>query len=391
MGKALEGIRVIDLTQFEAGTSCTQLLAWFGADVIKVEGPTRGDPGRLGSTDIPGVDSFYFIVLNSNKRSIALDLKSVEGKESFFELVRQADVVAENMAPGTLERLGIGYEELKKVNSRIVLARIKGFGTYGPYAHYKAFDMIAQATGGSFCATGFPENPPTRPGVTIGDSGTGLHLALGIMMALWQRQATGEGQEVEVSMQDAIISLCRVFTKDFYVTGTSPQRQGNGRQGWPGYNTFPCKPGGPDDYAFIMCAGGNTPWDALFECIGREDWVDSPDMKEPDFRREHAEEIDEAIERWTKQHTKYEVMHTLGALGIPCGACMNAEDLHSDPHVQAREMVVSVHHPVRGDIQVPGNPIKLSDSPVEMRAAPLLGANTEEVFEQLIGNPVSRG
>ena len=385
MGKALEGIRVIDLTQWEAGTSGTQVLAWFGADVIKVEEPSHGDPGRLSSTDRPGVDSIYFMLLNSNKRSMTLDLKSAKGKEAFMELVRQGDVVAENMAPGTLERLGLAYDELKKVNPRIILARVKGFGTYGPYAGYKAFDMVAQATGGAFCATGFPENPPTRPGVTIGDSGTGLHLALGILMALWQRQTTGEGQEVEVSMQDAIMSLCRVFMKDYQVTGVSPPRQGNGRAGTPGFNTFPCKPGGRDDYAYILIFGVRGAWAALFRCIGRDDWAEDERMNDPLFRQEHAEEIDDAITAWTLERTKYEVMHKLGAAGVPCGACLNAEDLFRDEHILAREMIVPVRHPERGEVPVPGSPIKLSASPVQLRYAPLLGEHTAEIYEQFLG------
>ena len=276
MAKALEGIRVVDLTQFEAGTSCTQILAWLGADVIKVENPGVGDPGRRLSAVPDEFDSFYFLVLNSNKRSVTLDLKSDRGKALFFELVRQGDVVAENLAPGTLERLGLGYEVLKEVNPRIVLARIKGFGTYGPYAEYKAFDPVAQAAGGAYCATGFPESPPIRPGITIADSGTGLHLAIGILAALMQRQVSGEGQEVEVSMQDAVMNLARVWIRGYYERGASPARIGNGAPGapgMPGSSVFPCKPGGPDDYVMVHTRGGDLrAWDGLLKIIGRTTW-----------------------------------------------------------------------------------------------------------------------
>ena len=386
MGKALEGVRVIDLTQFEAGTSCTQMLAWLGADVIKVEEPSHGEPGRSTGTGSLQADSYYFLVLNSNKRSITLDLKSERGRELFSRLVEKGDVVAENLAPGALERLGFGYEALKKVNPRVILARIKGFGTYGPYAGYKSFDMIAQAAGGAFCATGFPDNPPTRPGITFGDSGTGLHLAIGILAALWQRQTTGEGQVVEVSMQDAVVSLARVWMQNYFATGTLPARGGNQLRGLPAANTFPCKPCGPDDYVYVFCQGRNQRmWDGLFTVIGRPDLVGDERIATSDFLLEHAEEIDDSIRAWTLQYTKFEAMHAMGAAGVPCAACFNAKDLAEDPHLVERGMIVPVHHPVRGDIQMPGCPIQLSASPVEIRHAPPLGEHTSEVLRQLLG------
>ncbi len=385
MGKALEGLRVIDLTQLEAGPSCTQILAWFGADVIKVEEPAHGEPGRTVLTEKPGVDSFYFVFLNSNKRSVTLNLKSEKGRAIFLDLVRHGDIVTENLAPHVLEKLGLSYEELKRVNPGIILARVKGFGTYGPYSEYKSLEMIAQAAGGSFCATGFPENPPTRPGVSAGDSGTGLHLVIGIMAALWQRQKTGEGQVVEVSMQDAVMNLCRVWMQGYYATGVNRPRIGNGGS-MPAFNTFPCKPGGPDDYAFIFCRDESPHmWDALFRVIGRHDLVGDKRVRSRAFRREHLEDIDSSIRAWTIQRTKHEVMRELGSAGVPCSACLNAEDLDRDPHIEARQMMVPLHHPVRGDIRMPGCPIKLSASPVEIRPAPLLGQNTAEVFRELFG------
>jgi formyl-CoA transferase len=373
MGKALDGVRIIDLTQFEAGTSCTQLLAWLGADVIKVEEPTHGDPGRISNSNMPGVDSSYFLNLNSNKRSVALDLKQAKGKDIFFELVRQADIVAENLAPGTLERLGLGYDVLSEVNPKIVLARIKGFGTYGPYADYKSFDMIAQAAGGSMAVTGNAGDPPIRPGATIGDTGTGLHAAVGIMAALWQRQTTGKGQVVEVSMQDAVVNLTRVAMSTFNETGKARPRSGNNPQGLPGARTYPCKPGGSDDWVYL----GATPrrlglWLALVRAVGGDEMADDPNYSNFDWVVEHTDEIDDMIETWTMERTKYEVFHILGKAGVPCGPTLNAEDIYTDPQLLARDMIVTLQHPERGAFMVPGCPVKMSDSPVELEIGPHL-------------------
>lgn len=385
MGKALEGIRIIDLTQFEAGTSCTQLLAWLGADVIKVEELTHGDPGRFGNTNIPGVDSAYFINLNGNKRSITLDLKQQKGREVFFELVKQGDVVAENLAPGTLERLGLGYEVLSEINPKIVLARIKGFGTYGPYSDYKSFDMIAQATGGSMAVTGWPGDPPTRPGATIGDTGTGLHAAVGIMAALWQRQATGKGQVIEVSMQDAVVNLTRVAMCNFNETHESRPRAGNNTSGMPGTTTYRCKPGGPDDYVYLAAQPRRLNlWLALMRAIGGEELADDPNYSNPDWVIEHTDELNEMIEGWTMERTKFEVFHILGKAGVPCGPTLNAEDIYNDPQLAAREMIVTLEHPERGPFMVPGCPVKLSDSPAEPSIAPGLGQHTDDVLREIL-------
>ena len=386
MSKALEGIRIVDLTQFEAGTSCTEILAWLGADVIKVEEPTKGDPGRYGNTDIQGVDSGYFINLNANKRSITLDLKQQRGKEVFFELVKQGDVVAENLAPGTLERLGLGYDALSAVNPKIVLARVKGFGTYGPYAKYKSFDMIAQAAGGSMAVTGWPGDPPTHPGSTIGDTGTGIHAALGIMAALWQRQSTGKGQVVEVAMQDAVVNFTRVAMCNFNETHKARPRSGNSVSGMPGTRTYRCKPGGPDDYVYLA-AGPRRPnlWLPLIRAIGGDEVAGDPRYSDSDWCVENAATLDEMIETWTMERTKYEVFHILGEAGVPCGPTLNAEDIYSDPHLAERDMIMTLEHPKRGPFMMPGCPIKLSDSPAEPRIAPLLGEHTEEVLSGILG------
>ena len=386
MDKALAGITVIDLTQFEAGTSCTQMMAWLGAEVIKIEEPTRGDPGRNAMGSEPGRDAEYFLNLNANKRSITLNLKSEEGKEILFDLLRQADILAENLAPDTLERLGLGYDVLSQVNPRIILARIKGFGTYGPYSKYKSFDPVAQAAGGAFCATGEPDGPPMKPGITVGDTGTGMHAVIGILAALWQRQTTGKGQVVEVSMQDAIVNIARVSMSRSKQGTISPPRLGRFWPGRPGMGTFKCAPGGPDDYVYVMGYPARVHmWHALLNAIGREDLIDAPEYKDVSNLGEKTDEINEMIESWTQQHTKFEAMRILGESGVPSSACFNAVDVYASEHLREREMIVSVDHPVWGEFTMPGCPIKLSDSPVKVTTAPLLGQHNAEVLSEKLG------
>lgn len=383
MPKALEGLRVIDLTQFEAGTSCTQMLAQLGADVIKVEEPNRGDPGRkMGGQGTQ--DTFYFLILNANKRAITLNLKDERGSRLFLDLVKTADIVVENQGPGALERMGLTYETMRRVNPRIIYARIKGFGTYGPYSDFKAFDMIAQAMGGSFCATGFPENPPTRPGVTVGDTGTGMHMVIGILAAIVQRHATGTGQEVEVSMEDAVANVCRVWSSGYLESGKNPARTGNALGGLKG--TFACKPGGPDDYVFISTGPSNPKTvQALYQTIGREDLAADPTTHSRAWTLQHGDEVNASIEAWTLERTKHEAMRLLQDVGVPAGATLTAEDIYHDPHLIERDMVVEIDHPERGHTKLMGNPVKLSASPVEVTTPPLLSQHTEDVLSKVLG------
>ncbi len=394
MGQALKDVRVVDLTQYEAGTSFTQALAWLGADVIKVEAPGRGDPGRVLSTDKPGLDSPYFLILNSNKRSITLDLKREKGKEVFLEMVKRADVVAENQGPGTLERLGLGYEVLEKTNPRIILGRVKGFGTYGPYSSYKCFDMIAQAAGGSYSTTGFADGPPMAPGPTFGDIGTGYHAALGVTAALYQRERTGKGQVVEVAMQDAVVNFSRVAMMGYYHNPDEVLRVKKGNRNGVNYSTewdpppnglYQCKPGGADDYAYVFALDSPSDmWPRLLKVIGREDLIGDERYENGDARREHVNEVNEIIEEWTIKCTKHDVMKILGEAGLVVGACLNAKDIHSDPHLLERGMIVTYKHPDRGTFTAPGSPIKLSDSPTEVTAPPLLGQHTREVLKEVL-------
>ncbi|MEM7405662.1 MAG: CoA transferase [Pseudomonadota bacterium] len=386
LAPALAGIRVLDLTQFEAGPSCTEALAWFGADVVKVEEPTRGEPGRRAASNRPDADAHYFIYYNLNKRSVTCNLKAPDGKALLERMIGQADVVIENMAPGTFARLGFDFARIQELNPRAIFAQIKGFAADSPHADYLAFDMIAQATGGTMGINGEPGAPPVRPGPTIGDTGTGMLCAMGILAALFQRVTTGRGQHIQIAMRDAMLNYCRTWMSRQAATDEVMPRTGNAVTGTAPGGLYPCAPGGPDDYCYIFTARGNEEhWRRLVEVIGRNDLLDDPRMADSNSRAEHRDAVDAAISAYTRTHTKEEVMAAIAGARVPCGAVMNTHELLRDDDLIARGMVQRIDHPVRGDVMVSGWPLNMSDSHVALRSAPLHGADNEAVYHEWLG------
>jgi formyl-CoA transferase len=382
MSQALSGIRIIDMTHNQAGPACTQILGFLGADVIKLEEPKGGDVARTNMRDEKG-ESLFFLVLNANKRSLTLNLKTDEGKALFRQVIAKSDVLVENFGPGALERLGLGYEALAEINPRLVYATIKGFGTYGPYSGFKSFEPIAQAMGGAMSVTGFPDGPPTYIWPSIGDSGTGMHMAIGILAALQQRHTTGRGQHVEVSMQDAVVNICRVSLRDHQRFGKPMPRTGNqlGRN-VPG-TLYACAPGGPNDYVYLYAQP--QMWPALARVLGQPELTEEERFRTPEARWENRAALDAIVEAWTRQRGKHEVMRLMGEAGVPCGACQDTGEVLADPHLRAREMIVDVEYPERGTYQTVGCPIKLSASPVTVRRPPLLGEQTDALLGELCG------
>jgi formyl-CoA transferase len=377
---ALSGTRVVDITNNQAGPSCGQMLAWFGADVVKVEEPGGGDIARRNMRDRPDADSLFFLSFNANKKSLTLNLKTPQGKEVFRRLLATADVLLENFGPGALDRLGFGYAALRTEYPRLVYASIKGFGSYGPHADYKSYEPIAQAMGGAMSVTGFPDGPPTYTWAAIGDSGTGMHCVMGILAALLQRHTTGEGQHVEVSMQDAVVNLIRVALRDHQRFGKPLQRAGNQLNAVPA-TTYRCAPGGPNDY--VMLLAQQQMWHALLKAIGREDLIGDARYETAEARAKHIDDVNALIEAWTSKRNKHEVTKILSAAGVPCGAVQDTGEVLNDPHLHAREMIVEVSHPVRGSYLTAGNPVKLSASPTKIESAPLLGQHNQEVLTSL--------
>ena len=381
MGEALKGIRVVDLTNNQAGPSCGQMLAWLGADVVKVEEPDKGDPARNVLRDRANEDSLFYLSFNGNKRSLTLNLKAPRGKEVFRALLKTADVLLENFGPGVIERLGFGWPVLRELNPRLVFASIKGFGSSGPYRDYKSYEPIAQAMGGAMSVTGSADGPPTYLWPSIGDSGTGMHCVIGILAALMQRHASGQGQQVEVSMQDAVVNLIRVSLRDHQRFGKVMGRTGNQLgAGVPG-TTYRCHPGGPNDYVFVFVQ--QQMWHPLLRAIGRPDLIGDARYETPDARWRNRAEVDKLVEGWTSERPKHDVMKVLGEAGVPCGACLDTGEVLIDPHLLAREMIVEVEHPVRGRYVTVGNPIKLSASPTTIGPSPLLGQHREEILAEL--------
>jgi len=383
---ALHGVRVVDLTQFEAGTSCTETLAWLGADVIKVEPPGRGEQGRYahdGSGDSP-----YFMLLNANKRSVTCNLKSDKGRAVMRRLIQQADVFVENFAPGVIDKLGFSYDVVKDINPRIVYAQIKGFAPDGPFARYLSFDPIAQAAGGGLSITGEPDGRPLKPGLNVGDTGAGLHCTIGILGALLQRQSTGRGQRIEISMQDAVINFGRIAYAAQALFGKPAPRAGNQSiiAGTSPSEVYPCKGGGPNDYCYIYTTrAGNHQWESLLKVIGREDLKDDPRFSTPRERQRNSDAVDEVVSAWTKNHDKHTVMRVLGEANVPASAIFDTVELSSDEALRKRGTFVTMKHPTRGEFVIPGFVIKMSDSHVPVEPSPLLGAHNEAVYGDLLG------
>jgi formyl-CoA transferase len=387
MSQALDGIRVIDFTHDQAGPSCTQMLAWLGADVIKIERPPHGDRARrLWNMDNPNLDSFFFLLLNSSKRSIVLDLKTDEGKEIARRLVAEADIVAENLGPGVMERLGLGWEAVHQLNPRAIYASVKGFGSYGPYSGFKCFEPVAQATSGAMSVTGEADGPPMVNGANIGDSGTGMHLAIAILAALVQRERTGRGQLVEVAMQEAVLNLTRVKYTGTLATGKPLERTGNrsATGGWS--DLVRCAGGGSNEYVYMIVPPDNPEmFVAATEVIGRPELRNDERFATAAARARHGAELTEAIESWTRTREKHEVMKAFAERGIPCGAVLDTAEVLADPHLRERGTVFDLDHPTRGRFSMIGSPVRLSDSPFQPRPAPLKGEHTEAVLGTLAG------
>ena len=394
MDKALSGIRILDMTHVQAGPTSSQLMGFLGADVIKVESPW-GDATRKQLVDIPGADSLYFTMLNCNKRSITLNLKNERGKEIFTKLIECCDVVMENFGPGVLDRLGFGWEQVQEINPRIIMASIKGFGTEGPYAAFKAYENVAQAMGGAMSTSGLQGGPPVVTGAQIGDSGTGVHLMAGILAAIIQRERTGRGQYVECAMMDCVMNLVRVKWRDHQRLDHGPlaeywsqdfedftPRAGNDSGGGQLGNAIQCKPGGPNDYLYVVVQ--ERVWNALANRVGGEELVNDPRFVNIDVRRENQGELWELLTEFAGNYTKRELMEILNEIDVPCGPIMSTKDLANDDHVKLREMYVELDHPQRGKWYNLGCPMKLSDSPVEVTRSPLLGEHTDEILSAVL-------
>ncbi len=399
--EALKGVRILDMSHVQAGPTCSQLLAWMGADVIKFENP-QGDATRGQLRDVPNADSLYFTMLNCNKRSITVNMKTAEGKQVFVDLLGKCDIIMENFGHGVLDRLGFSWEKIHQINPRIVMGSIKGFGSSGPYADFKAYENVAQAMGGAMSTTGVPEGPPFVTGAQIGDTGTGLHLAIGLLAALHQRDRTGKGQYVEVAMMDGVMNLCRVkfrdhqrLTRGNLSEYSVPTRQGMGDVPRAGNdsgggqlgNAIHCKPHGPNDWLYVVVQ--EAVWEGLANRIGPE--LGMPGLAiDPRFakiadRRKNQNEMWALITKFAANYTKREYMAILNPLDVPCGPIMGTEDLANDEHVRGRDMWVELDHPQRGKWYNVGMPIKLSDSPARIERSPLLGEHTDEVLKEVLG------
>ena len=377
----LVGIRVVDLTQYEAGPSATQILAWLGADVIKVE-PPGGEPGRRLLGGDATRDSIVFVLFNQSKRSITLDLQQEADRRHLRDLLRTADVMAENFAPGTLERLGLPVDALQRELPGLIVASVRGYGPGGPWSNFKSLDFVGQAVGGAMSVTGLPDGPPVRLGVTIADSGAGLHLAVGILAALVRRTRTGRGGRVEVALQDAVVNLMRNALAPTYVSGRPAARTGSAYVTSAPSDLFPCAPGGPNDYLYILLASKQH-WEGLLRAIEREDLIDDPRFARQSARNARPAEARAVVQAWTRQHHKIEAMQHLSRFGVPCGAVLDTAEVLANEHLRACGMIVDHTHPQWGTIRTPGCPIRIDRFVPRLAPAPAAGEHTGEVLAEL--------
>jgi crotonobetainyl-CoA:carnitine CoA-transferase CaiB-like acyl-CoA transferase len=387
-GDWLSGVRVLDLTQFEAGPSCTEALAWLGAEVVKVENPIGGDPGRNSFRGGRTGDSWYFLLFNANKKSITANLKAPRGLDLVKDLVRRADVFVENFAPGAIERLGLSYDVVRELNPGIIYAQVKGFGTDSPFERNLAFDMIAQATGGIMSITGERDGPPAKPGPTLGDTGTGMLLTISILAALYRRRDTGRGERIELAMQDAMLQYIRVAFAAHATSGHAVARNGAKviSGGTVPSGVYPCKPGGPNDYVYVYTSRANpTHWRSLLEVIGRTDLIGDPRFDSVMARADQEAEVDAMITTWTRQRDKHEAMRILGAAGVPAGAVLDTQELHDEESFDRRRIMQVMQHPVCGPFKMPTWPVRHNGATPTIRAAPRLGEHTEEVLGDWLG------
>ena len=399
--QALDGVTILDFTHVQSGPTCTQLLAWLGADVIKVERPGTGDITRGQLQDIPDVDSLYFTMLNHNKRSITIDSKNKQGIAVLERLIKVCDVLVENFAPGALDRMGLTWEHIHALNPRLIYASVKGFGP-GPFEACKVYENVAQCTGGSASTTGFRDGLPLVTGAQIGDSGTGLHLALGIVSALFQRTTTGRGQRVSCAMQDSVLNLCRVKLRDQQRLqhgplkefsqfgenvsfGQAVPRSGNDSGGGQPGRILKCKGWERDPNAYIYFITQAPVWAAICDVIGEPGWKTHPDFATPKARLPRLNQVFGRIEDWTSTKTKFEAMEILNRFDIPCGPVLSMQEIAEDQSLRRTGTVVEIDHPTRGKYLSVGNPIKLSDSPTLVERSPLLGEHTEEILANLLG------
>ena len=381
--QCLTGVRVLDLTQFEAGPSCTEALAWLGAEVVKVENPSTGEPGRTAFAGPPGSpDSFYFFEFNANKKSVTINLKSEHGLALVKDMAKKADVMIENMAPGTIERLGLGYDVIRAINPGIIYAQVKGFGEGSPYEKNLAFDMIAQAAGGTMSITGEPDDPPIRPGVSLGDTGTGMLMAISILGALYERRATGQGRRLQVAMQDAMLHYIRFAFQTQAVLGRAAPRNSNRSNTAPS-GIFPCAPGGPNDWIYVF-ARQKDHWHRLLKLLGREELIGDPRYETAAARGERIEEVNAMVADWTKRRDKHEAMRLIGAAGVPAGAVLDTMELMNEPSFTERGILQTAQHPT-GPFKMPSWPVRFDGRTPKLEPAPLLGEHTTQVFAEWLG------